>query len=514
MSQINVSGLTFCYEGSYDNIFENTSFTIDTDWKLGFVGRNGKGKTTFLNLLLGKYEYKGSIQTSVYFDYFPYDIPKGRMELPTIDILEYIQPDYELWKICVELEKLECDAEMLYRPYKTLSYGEQTKVMLAVLFSRNNCFLLIDEPTNHLDMETRKVVSKYLTSKKSFILVSHDRWLLDSCIDHVLVLNRNGITIEKGNFTSWWDNKQKNDNYEKSQDARLRKEIGKLEESARRSGEWADKVEGTKIGFDPVKEHDRGVGTRAYIGEKSKRMQKRRKSLENRQQQAISEKSQLLKNIEEVVDLKLMPLQHHKETYVNIKEFSISYAEKHVIQNFNMELKRGERVILRGKNGSGKSSIIEAILSSKGVDVISGVHLSKGETTRRQEGMLGTPNGLRISYINQDTSYLSGTMDDYIERINVDNSLFKAVLRQLDFERVQFEKKLEDLSEGQKKKVLIAGSLLQQAHLYVWDEPLNYIDIFSRIQIEKMILKYQPTMLIVEHEQSFGDKVATRAVEI
>ena len=74
MSQISVSNLTFCYEGSFDNIFENVSFLIDTDWKLGFIGRNGKGKTTFLNLLLGNYEYEGHISASTVFDYFPYRI--------------------------------------------------------------------------------------------------------------------------------------------------------------------------------------------------------------------------------------------------------------------------------------------------------------------------------------------------------------------------------------------------------------------------------------------------------
>ena len=84
MSLINVSNLTFRYDGSYENIFENTSFQIDTDWKLGFIGRNGRGKTTFLNLLLGKYEFKGSISSSVEFEYFPYEIKDETKN--TIDI--------------------------------------------------------------------------------------------------------------------------------------------------------------------------------------------------------------------------------------------------------------------------------------------------------------------------------------------------------------------------------------------------------------------------------------------
>ena len=80
MSQISVMNLTYCYEGSFDNIFENVSFTLDTDWKLGFIGRNGKGKTTFLDILMGKYLYSGSITTSSGFDYFPYEITPDRLE--------------------------------------------------------------------------------------------------------------------------------------------------------------------------------------------------------------------------------------------------------------------------------------------------------------------------------------------------------------------------------------------------------------------------------------------------
>ena len=79
MSQINISNLTFAYDGASENVFENVSFSIDTDWKLGFTGRNGRGKTTFMKLLMKKYEYSGSISSSVNFEYFPYDIQDTSM---------------------------------------------------------------------------------------------------------------------------------------------------------------------------------------------------------------------------------------------------------------------------------------------------------------------------------------------------------------------------------------------------------------------------------------------------
>ena len=144
MSLINVSDLTFCYEGSFDNIFEHVSFSIDTDWRLGFIGRNGKGKTTFLNLLLGKYEYEGSIAKSVIFDYFPYEVSKEDLEKTADELMEKWKPQVENWRVLCELPKLSIDAKLLYRPFGTLSFGERTKVMLAVLFAGSLLHSLCD----------------------------------------------------------------------------------------------------------------------------------------------------------------------------------------------------------------------------------------------------------------------------------------------------------------------------------------------------------------------------------
>lgn len=170
MSQISVNNLTFYYEGSFDNIFENISFSLDTDWKLGFIGRNGKGKTTFLNLLLGRYSYKGSIDTTVKFEYFPYQITESQMQLSAADFIEEIKIGCETWHVICELSLLGESAEILYRPYNTLSFGERTKILLAVLFSGENDFLLIDEPTNHLDYAAREGVKMYLYFKKGLLL--------------------------------------------------------------------------------------------------------------------------------------------------------------------------------------------------------------------------------------------------------------------------------------------------------------------------------------------------------
>ena len=529
MAQITVQDLTFCYEGSYDNIFEKVSFVIDTDWRLGFIGRNGKGKTTFLRLLQGQLEYQGSIRTLTAFDYFPYPITEEQEKLPAAEFFGELRPDFELWKVLRELDQLELDPECLFRPFSTLSHGERTKAMLALLFSEENFFLLIDEPTNHLDGEARQVVREYLRRKKGFILVSHDRELLDACIDHVLVLNRCTIRVEKGNFTSWWENKERQDHFDRAENEKHLREIRKLSEAAERTARWADKNERTKIGFDPIEEHDRFLDTRAYIGAKTKKLQSRVRNTQRRIADEIEEKEGLLKDLENPVDLKLMPLTFHKELYVSARDFTLGYGSlsSPVIRNLRFELHRGDRIWLKGDNGCGKSSLIQALLQKAGYGGESAVkekqteeqaYASKqpeGESTEMlTEGFLEIPKGLIISYVNQDTSFLRGSLTEFAEKRGLQESLLMTLLRQLDFERVQFGKRLEELSEGQKKKVLLAASLLTPAHLYIWDEPLNYIDIFSRMQLENLILQYQPTMLLVEHDKVFGEKVATKVVDL
>jgi len=499
MSQISVNNLTFYYEGSSDNIFEEVSFQIDTDWKLGFIGRNGMGKTTFLNLLQNKYEYKGSIKSNEVFDYFPFIISPEQGKKPVIEVLEELKPDYELWKVCRELDELKVDADILYQAFHTLSNGEQTKVMLALLFSMDNHFLLIDEPTNHLDKEARLLVQDYLNSKKGFILVSHDRAFMDACVDHVLVLNRTSVVVERGNFSSWWENKSKQDAFELSENEKLKKEIRKLSASARQSGAWADKVESTKIGGGESRS-ELPVNNRAYVGEKSRKMQQRRKNLENRQKKALEEKKDLLKDVENVEQIKIIPLKHHKNLLVKGTDFGICYGTKEIFSHLNFELEQGERLALKGKNGCGKTSVLKYLLGQAPT------------TDMLVEGDLFTASNLKISYVSQDTKMLKGDLESYAKKYEIDYTLFLSLLHKLDFGRTQFEKEMSSFSEGQKKKVLIARSLCEQAHIYLWDEPLNFIDVFSRMQIEQLLLTYKPTMLFVEHDSIFSEKIATKTI--
>ncbi len=489
---IKVDNLTFSYPGSGDNIFENVSFQINTDWKLGFVGRNGRGKTTFLKLLLGKYEYSGKIISSVQFDYFPYEVPdKSEM---TENILHRICPLAEDWELMRELSLLDVCADVLYRPFETLSNGEQTKTLLAALFLNEGHFLLIDEPTNHLDISARKIVSAYLQKKKSFILVSHDRSFLDGCTDHILSLNRANIEVQSGNFSSWMENFERQQSFETSQNERLKKDIARLKQSARRAAAWSEKAEAGKYGVQASGlKADRG-----YVGHKAAKMMKRSKAIEAKREQAVEQKSELFKNTETAENLKISPLIYHSDTLVSLSYVTVSYSEKTVCRHVSFTVKRGDRIALDGKNGSGKSSLLK-LLTGQPIEHTGNVHVG---------------SGLVISYVPQDTSHLRGSLSDFARQSGIDESLFKTILRKMDFERIQFEKDMSDLSEGQKKKVLIAGSLCEHAHLYIWDEPLNFIDLYSRMQIEQLITEFSPTMIFVEHDSAFRTSAATKVLQL
>ena len=486
MSMIQADGLTFSYPGSPDPVFQDACFQIDTSWRLGLVGRNGRGKTTLLRLLMGEYPHEGSLTCSESFDYFPRPVPD--QERLTAEVLEDLCPEAESWRFLKELSLLGVEEEALWRPFSTLSNGERTKVLLAALFLREGRLPLIDEPTNHLDAQGRALASDYLRRQRGFILVSHDRRFLDGCVDHILALNRADIQVQAGNYSSWRENFDRAQRFEEAKDERLRKDVRRLQQAARRTSAWSDRVEASKI----------GAADKGFVGHKSAKMMKRSKALAARQEKALEEKRGLLQNRETAEALKLSPLAHHARRLVSCSELTLWYGDRRVCGPLTFSLEQGERVALEGRNGSGKSSLLKLLL---GHDI-------------RHEGTLATASGLVISCVPQDTGFLRGPLGDFISERGVDESLFKAILRKLGFSREQFGRSLEDCSGGQKKKILIAASLCERAHLYVWDEPLNFIDIDSRLQIEELLRGFAPTMLFVEHDKAFQEAVATKTVTL
>ena len=520
--QVSIRDLSFTYDGSYTPVFEHVSFNFDTSWRLGLIGRNGKGKTTLLRLLMGELKPEGRIDMPLTPVYFPY--PVADMSASTREVMLQAANDgprsgfspisdsdclqspsvasaaysgdgrVEEWQLICELNQLEVDDSALDRPFSTLSKGEQTKALLAALFAREDVYPLIDEPTNHLDAHGRALVADYLHRKDGYLLVSHDRAFLNRCIDHVLSLNRSDVWVMQGNYDTWEARLNQQNEYEQGRNEVLKRDIRHLEAAARRQAEWSDKIEATKIGGHV---YDRGL-----VGAQAAAMMKKSLNTRRRQERAIEEKRALLHNVEKVGELKLTVLRHPKGVLISVVNGRVEYeagspgGSRVVCENVNFVLRRGERLSLTGPNGCGKSSILKALVGAGGA----------------LTGDISVAPNLIVSYVPQQTDDLTGTMDEFIARAEVDTTLFKAILRNMDFTRDLFERPLERMSQGQKKKLLLARSLCIPAHVYVWDEPLNYIDVLSRVQLEGLLLEYQPTMLLVEHDAVFLERVCTNAV--
>ena len=302
-------------------------------------------------------------------------------------------------------------------------------------------------------------VAEYLKTKKGFLLVSHDRKILDSAVDHILSINRKTIEVQKGNYSSWRLNKDRKDQFELAQNDKLKKDISRLENAARRTAAWSDDVEKTKYGS-----RNSGIRPdRGYLGHKAAKMMKRSKAAEQRRERAVEEKAQLLQDIELAAELKLHLLRHPKKLLVEAKNLSISYGERSVVKGISFTIIQGERVALHGRNGCGKSSLIKLLL---------------GENIP-YSGLFAKAGGLKISYIPQDTSFLNGSLREFIRQSGADESLMKAILRKLDFSREQFEKDMASYSEGQRKKDRLVKSLSEPASLFVWDGAAEFFCGYS-----------------------------------
>lgn len=319
MALIALNHVTFAHEGAPRPLFDDLSLRLDTDWKLGLIGRNGRGKTTLLHLLDGTLPHAGNIDMPLPTHRFPPAVPDP--ELPVGALARLLVPDFAPWRWRRELALLgvaELEASAWEaRPFARLSGGEQTKALLAALFAHDTGFPLIDEPTNHLDAAGRAALGRYLARKRGFVLVSHDRALLDACVDHVLALTGDGPQLQQGRYSDWKRNREYAEACERARHDKLRKDARRLTEAARRSAGWSEAVERSKIGAH--------VPDRGFVGHKAAKMMKRAKALEVRRDKAAEEAASLLRHVEEREPPVLCPLPSRPGRLLEAADLSLWY---------------------------------------------------------------------------------------------------------------------------------------------------------------------------------------------
>ena len=524
MPVIQINQLSFTYPGGLTPVFTDLTLRLDSAWRLGLVGRNGRGKTTLMRLLKGELQGSGQILTPLSFDLFPFEADLARdAESALIDSLA----PYTRWEagmaeclaagtqealarygeiqtrytaengyairslLARETALLGLDPAALGRPLASFSPGERVRLMMAALFLRANRFLLIDEPTNHLDMAGRERMARYLGGKSGFLVASHDRSFLDIACDHILALEKKSARVVSGNYSAYRENKQRQDDYERAENTRIQKDIRRLRASAREKANWSDRVEAIKIG--------RGVSDRGYVGAQSARMMKRSLAIRARIEKQAQEQEKLLKNLEYTADITLPGIRHRSPVLLRLEKAGFRYGQRALFENLDLWIRPGDRLALTGPNGAGKTTLLR---------------LLKGELSP-SSGAVWRPQGLAVSYLPQTSLSLSGTPREIASRRGLDLTRLFMLLRKFDLPQEHFDQNSAGFSLGQKKKLLLALSLAEPAHLYLWDEPLNDIDPESREQIEEMLLAAEDAAVVfIEHERAFVDRVATETLSL
>ncbi len=518
-----MDNITFYYDGALKPIFKDVTVSIDPAWRLGIVGRNGIGKSTFLSIVSGELEpQRGTVKLPEYVSVFPVNIENpdrcvrdiiksligpfreieeslaqlaGKTDACSLHRYGELAEAYAFYRgyeidalIEKEITQLYLEFELLDRPYMELSGGERTKIQLAALFLRPQHYLLIDEPTNHLDIIGRAEVADYLRRKRGFALVSHDQAFVDECCNHIMEINKAGVSIEKGNYSSWALNKRQFESFELNKKEKLAKEIVQLERASKQAR-----------GYSSAKEKEkRGSYDKGFVGARAARLMKRAKNIESRREQKIDAVKSLLQTYEPIRSLEIKQEDLLVHNYMRLHEVDFSYPGNLILEDITFDIEKGDRIWIRGGNGSGKTTLLR-ILSGELIPTSGFVHKAID---------------LKISTAYQEMPVVRGMVSDYLKACGTSITGFVRMLDYFNMGIEYLDRRIETLSEGERKKLDIARAFSSSAPLYIWDEPLNYMDYHFRVQLEEAVLKYRPTVIFVEHDRSFAEKIATKIIDL
>jgi len=502
-----------------DIILQDINLQIQTGERIGLVGVNGAGKSTLMKILAGQLSYDSGTIRKPKEVMLGYLAQNGGLESERTIREEMLSVFTHLQAEEQELRKLEermGDPEVLAdakryeqiledysrrsesfkerggysyeanirgvlhglrfsemdvnTPIKTLSGGQKTRLALAKLLLQAPSILLLDEPTNYLDIETLTWLETYLVNYDgAILLVSHDRYFLDKLVTVVYEIERTRATRYPGNYSEFLDLKAAKLEQELKRFEKQQEEIAKLEDFIARNIARASTT---------------------------KRAQSRRKTLEK-------------------IDRMDRPMMHTKSAnfsfdiakmsgnlVLKINDLSVGYPDHVLSQHLSFEVEREERIALVGPNGIGKSTLLKTIVEK--LPAISGTF------------QLGS--NVTIGYYDQEHRVLNETKtvlaeiwDDYPHMQEKD---VRTLLGNFLFSGDDVQKRIRELSGGERARVSLAKLMLKEANFLILDEPTNHLDLFSKEVLENALFDYPGTILFVSHDRYFLNKIATRVLEL
>lgn len=494
-------------------IFSGLSFTLSEGEKVGLIGLNGTGKSTLLKCLTGEessdggeviindratvgflaqqgtWQKGGSLFDELLKGFE--DTVEDRKTLRSLETLmtktngadlqnlmhQYAEVTeryeraggYALETMVKRIAKgLGFKDEEFNQPVETMSGGQKTRAALAKALLQQPDILLLDEPTNHLDISAVEWLEDFLTDyPKTVLLVSHDRYFLDKTVTRILELERGKISSYQENYQGY-----------------LRRK-GEFEESYLRAYQKQQQV------ISKIEEFIR----RYKAGVKSKQARGRETILNRLERmEKLSERKVIQPRI-------LAPVPECGFNVLQVAKLSHGFGSKKLFHDINFEITNGEKVALVGDNGTGKSTILKAIM----------------EEIIPKDGVIGFGPRVVVGYFSQEHETLDWNqtiLEEIMNTFNKAQEEARNLLAAFLFQGDEIEKKIGDLSGGEKSRVALLKLLLKGANFLVLDEPTNHLDIPSKEVVEDYLGDFPGTVLAVSHDRYFLDKVVNRILEL
>lgn len=500
-----------------ESILENISFTVNEGDKIGVIGVNGTGKTTLFKIISGIYGYdSGEIYTSK-------DCEIGYLEQNTnfysdnTIFTEVLEVFSDLIKMEEDLRKMECEIsdkssetnspdlqklmdnyshklelfqnsngygykseakgvlkglgfndDELEKTIKILSGGEKTRVLLAKLLLKKPTLLLLDEPTNHLDSDALEWLELFLKQYKgTVILISHDRYFLDQSVNRIFEIHNKKLKAYNGNYSYYVEKSAIDKEIERKTYEDQQKEIKKQEESIERL-----KAYGREKHLKRARSKEKAL-SKIEVLDKPDGERKRAK-------------------------IKFIPAVESGNDVLAVRDVEMSFPDKVLFKDLNLDIYRGEKVALIGPNGAGKSTLFKIIMNE--LEPIQG------------EVKFGTNVNTAYFHQEQKTLNLDNTVIDEIWDANphLTQTEVRNMLGAFLFENEDVFKRISSLSGGERARVAILKLILSQSNFLLLDEPTNHLDIDSKEVLEEALVNYTGTIFTISHDRYFLNKVADK----
>lgn len=465
-------------------LLNGISITVFSE-KKAVIGENGSGKTTLFEIIAGNLKSdSGVVEIKGTFAYIPQEvkalsktgieeIEEAFSEIKKIEVKllelerkgDYSNYYYELLEkynelggykvkalIAEKLDEIAISDEIVNKPFYEMSGGERTKCLIVKAILMQPDLLLIDEPTNHLDIETIEYLEKYLISfKGGVLLVTHDKTLINNVADTIINLENGHVKEYPGNYDQFIE-------IRKSEDERLKKERDRL------------------IAYI---EKNRAFIEKFRYGTRSTQAKSREKMINKIEVPEV--------NNERKIEFSIESKRRGGEKVVEIIDLKKSFGNNIVLKGVNLTIFRGERIAILGRNGCGKSTLLKIIA---------------GEI-KDYDGVLRTFESIDIAYFPQDAFILdedSTVIDEFLkEGLLVGEA--RSFLGNFNFEGEDVFKKINELSGGEKRRLLVAKLSLIKGNFLCLDEPTNHLDIPSKEAVVDALKKFEGTILIVTHDR-------------